>query len=99
MLFRSVHIGQLANKFVVDAREVVKTGDIVNVKVMEVDMARKRIGLSMKLGDAPARRDAPRENRYEGAPRGQRSGQATGQDASPSTAIAGAFAKLQRSGK
>ncbi|HAU57114.1 MAG TPA: RNA-binding transcriptional accessory protein, partial [Comamonadaceae bacterium] len=42
-----VHVSQLAHKFVSDAREVVKTGDIVKVKVMEVDVERKRIGLSM----------------------------------------------------
>ena len=86
-----VHVSQLSHKFVNDAREVVKTGDIVKVKVMEVDVARKRIGLSMKLGDAPTRRDAPRENRYEGVGRGQR------QPGPPvNTAMAGAFAKLQR---
>ncbi|MCX7242742.1 MAG: Tex family protein, partial [Polaromonas sp.] len=44
-----VHVSQLANKFVTDAREVVKTGDIVKVRVTEVDVARKRIGLTMKL--------------------------------------------------
>ena len=38
-----VHVSQLSHKFVNDAREVVKTGDIVKVKVMEVDVARKRI--------------------------------------------------------
>ncbi len=62
-----VHVSQLANKFVEDAREIVKTGDIVKVKVMEVDVARKRIGLSMRLDAAPARRDGPRDNRFEGA--------------------------------
>ena len=51
-----VHVSQLAHKFVNDAREVVKTGDIVRVKVMEVDVERKRIGLSMKLDAAPASR-------------------------------------------
>jgi uncharacterized protein len=95
-----VHVSQLSHKFVNDAREVVKTGDIVTVKVMEVDVARKRIGLSMKLGDAPTRRDAPRENRYEGAARGQRPPQGQRQPAAPvNTAMAGAFAKLQRPGK
>jgi uncharacterized protein len=95
-----VHVSQLSHKFVTDAREVVKTGDIVTVKVMEVDVARKRIGLSMKLGDAPTRRDAPRENRYEGAARGQRPPQGQRQPAAPmNTAMAGAFAKLQRPGK
>ncbi|HYF42493.1 MAG TPA: Tex family protein [Ramlibacter sp.] len=85
-----VHVSQLANRFVKDAREVVKTGDIVKVKVMEVDVARKRIGLSMKLGDAPARRDGPRDNRFEGAGRGQRPPAAQPLN----TAMAGAFAKL-----
>ncbi len=90
-----VHVSQLSHKFVNDAREVVKTGDIVKVKVMEVDVERKRIGLSMKLGEAPARRDGPRDNRFEGAGRGQRAPQ--GQRAAPpmNTAMAGAFAKLQ----
>ncbi|MDB5875135.1 MAG: putative transcriptional accessory protein [Ramlibacter sp.] len=86
-----VHVSQLSHKFVKDAREVVKTGDIVKVKVMEVDVPRKRIGLSMKLGDAPARRDEPRDNRFEGAGRGQRAPQAQ----PANTAMAGAFAKLQ----
>ena len=94
-----VHVSQLSHKFVNDAREVVKTGDIVRVLVMEVDVARKRIGLSMKLDAAPARRDAPRENRYEGAARGQRPPQGQRQAAPVNTAMAGAFAKLQGTGK
>ena len=88
-----VHVSQLAHKFVSDAREVVKTGDIVKVCVLEVDPARKRISLTMKLGEAPARGDrAPRsENRYEGPARGMRQ-----QPSAPvGTAMAGAFAKLQ----
>ncbi len=62
-----VHVSQLSHKFTTDAREVVKTGDIVKVRVTEIDVARKRIGLTMKLGDVPARRDAPRDNRFEGS--------------------------------
>jgi protein Tex len=50
-----VHVSQLAHRFVADAREVVKTGDIVKVRVLEIDLARKRIALTMKLDDAPAR--------------------------------------------
>jgi uncharacterized protein len=46
-----VHVSQLSNKFVSDAREVVKTGQIVKVRVLEVDLARKRISLTMKLDD------------------------------------------------
>ncbi len=97
-----VHVSQLSHKFVTDAREVVKTGDIVRVKVMEVDVARKRIGLSMKLDAAPARKDGPGgrasgDNRFEPANRQQRGG--VGQhrnerEQSPS-AMASAFSKLQ----
>jgi uncharacterized protein len=94
-----VHVSQLSNKFVTDAREVVKTGDIVKVRVTEVDVARKRIGLTMKLDAAPARRDAPRDNKFEGAARGARMPhqnfasrhEPTGQG----SAMASAFAKLQ----
>jgi uncharacterized protein len=85
-----VHVSQLANKFVTDAREVVKTGDIVKVRVTEVDIARKRIGLTMKLDAAPARRDAPRDNKFENAPRGVRTAPAV-----QGSAMASAFAKLQ----
>ncbi|MEJ8837353.1 Tex family protein [Ramlibacter sp. AN1133] len=86
-----VHVSQLSHKFVQDAREVVKTGDIVKVKVLEVDAARKRISLTMKLGAPVGRKDAPRDNRFEGAARGQR---ASGNPAIGS-AMQGAFAKLQ----
>jgi uncharacterized protein len=88
-----VHVSQLSNKFVSDAREVVKTGDIVKVRVVEVDVARKRIGLTMKLGDAIPQRGAPGENRFQGAAAGQRSRT----PAEPqSTAMASAFSKLKR---
>jgi len=46
-----VHISALSNKFVKDPREVVKAGDIVKVKVLEVDVARKRVALTMRLQD------------------------------------------------
>ncbi len=46
-----VHISVLSNQFVKDPREVVKAGDIVQVKVVEVDLPRKRIALSMRLND------------------------------------------------
>jgi protein Tex len=92
-----VHVSQLSHKFTTDAREVVKTGQIVKVKVMEIDVARKRIALSMKLDAAPARKDGPRENRFESA-RGQgagRGGYTAPQRAPQETAMGGAFAKLQ----
>jgi len=48
-----VHISALSHSFIKDPREVVKAGDIVKVKVMEVDIPRKRIGLSMRMDDEP----------------------------------------------
>lgn len=47
-----VHISALADRFVKDPHEVVKAGDVVKVKVMEVDLKRKRIGLTMRLSDS-----------------------------------------------
>ena len=95
-----VHVSQLSNKFITDAREVVKTGDIVKVKVTEVDVARKRIGLTMKLIDAaPANAQRTRENRFEGGPRqGQQAHRSQGPAQSVNagqSAMASAFAKLQ----
>ena len=90
-----VHVSQLSNKFVQDAREVVKTGQIVKVKVLEVDVARGRISLTMKLDAAPARRDGPRENRYEAAGRGHGS-RPRHDDAAAPSAMAAAFAKLRQ---
>lgn len=53
-----VHVSQLADRFVKDPHEVVKTGQVVKVTVVEVDVPRKRIGLSMKKdGGASARED------------------------------------------
>jgi protein Tex len=50
-----VHVSQLADRFVKDPREVVKAGDVVKVRVVEVDVARKRIALTMRSGEvAPA---------------------------------------------
>ena len=50
-----VHISALANTFVKDPRSVVKPGDVVRVKVLEVDQARKRIALTMRLDEAGRR--------------------------------------------
>ena len=58
-----VHISALADRFVKDPHEVVKTGDLVKVKVMEVDKPRKRIALTMRLGDDPRDRTASQEPR------------------------------------
>lgn len=89
-----VHVSQLANKFVNDAREVVKTGDIVKVKVLEVDVPRKRISLTMRLDATAPRRDGPRDNRFEHAGRGQQPRR--NNEPAPQSAMASAFAKLKR---
>lgn len=84
-----VHISMLADKFVSDPRDVVKAGDVVKVKVVEVDVARKRIALTMRLDD-----DKPTEKRdFRQPEKQQRSGR--GQQPSNS-AMADAFAKLKR---
>jgi protein Tex len=88
-----VHVSQLANRFVKDAREVVKTGDIVSVRVVEVDLARGRIALTMKQGAAaPAAGGHSPAARDERAPRGP---QRASSDSPPPGAMAAAFAKLR----
>ena len=97
-----VHVSALSNRFVKDPHEVVKPGQIVKVKVLEVDVARKRISLSMKLDAASERKDGPQaarsDNRFEHAGRDQRQRSGGGHIASPPTnagsAMASAFAKL-----
>ena len=92
-----VHVSQLANRFVSDAREVVKTGQIVKVRVVEVDLARKRIALTMKL-DAPTQTRGERgDNRYTPAARGERARPNAGTAAPAGQgAMAAAFSKLQK---
>lgn len=64
-----VHISALSHSFVKDPRDVVKAGDIVKVKVMEVDIPRKRIGLSMRLDDEPGAETSGNTGRGERKPR------------------------------
>lgn len=95
-----VHISALSDKFVKDPREVVKAGDVVKVKVMAVDIPRKRIGLSMRLADDP--RDA--EQRPSAATERGKSARARPPQAAKNpqqppanNAMAAAFAGLKRS--
>lgn len=62
-----VHVSQLADRFVKDPHEVVKAGDVVRVRVTEVDVARKRIGLTMRKDNAPT--DRPAREAAKPAPR------------------------------
>jgi len=67
-----VHISALSDRFIDDPRSVVKAGDIVTVKVMSVDIPRKRVGLSMRLDDQPETENAA--NKGSGSPTDPRSG-------------------------
>jgi protein Tex len=92
-----VHVSQLANKFVSDAREVVRTGQVVKVRVVEVDLARKRIALTMKL-EAPtgaAKAASGGDNRFRPAARGEQPRGRAPEPAVGGNAMAAAFAKLQ----
>jgi uncharacterized protein len=88
-----VHVSQLANKFVKDAREVVKTGDIVKVRVVEVDLARQRIALTMKL-DAPAAGERRGEQAFRPAVRGERAPARNGREPAIGS-MAAAFERLR----
>ena len=91
-----VHISALADKFVKDPREVVKAGDIVRVKVMDVDPARKRIGLSMRLNDKAGQQAGKRDKQHRGSG-SDRLAKKPRQDKQPSnTALAAAFANARR---
>lgn len=101
-----VHISALSHEFVKDPREVVKAGDIVKVKVMEVDIPRKRIGLSMRLDDEPGesgrseRAHGDRKNagkNRQGA--GNRQNGRGRQEQQPQGAMAGALAQALASAK
>ncbi len=97
-----VHISALADKFVKDPREVVKAGDVVKVKVLEVDIPRKRIALSMRLSDESARPEKPdQENQSRrGKPQANKSRQGPRrekpQQPQPQGAMAEAFARLKK---
>jgi uncharacterized protein len=79
-----VHVSQLGDKFVSDPHEIVKAGDVVKVRVVEVDVARKRIGLTMKKDSGEARERAA-ERSDTGASKGQ-GPKGRHQPAGPSTA-------------
>ncbi|BBA33785.1 transcription accessory protein TEX [Methylocaldum marinum] len=94
-----VHISHLSDRFVKDPREVVKAGDVVKVKVLEVDVPRRRIGLSMKKDAA----DAPRSERGPSIPSGKAAAPKTKKPRQeslprPQGAMAEALAKALRKG-
>ena len=102
-----VHVSALADKFVKDPREVVKAGQVVKVKVMEVDQDRKRIGLSMRLTD-DARDHAQNKSQDTPRARPQNKSSKSGKKSRPAkpsakpaaqpgnSAMADAFARLKQ---
>ncbi|RUO41888.1 RNA-binding transcriptional accessory protein [Pseudidiomarina aestuarii] len=99
-----VHVSALSDKFISDPREVVKAGDIVKVKVLEVDLPRKRIGLTMRLTDeVPAATGAPaaRAEKRSSSPAQHKQKPATkpapAANSAMGSAFADAFAKAKKS--
>ena len=98
-----VHVSQLADRFVKDPREVVKAGDIVKVRVVDVDLKRRRVALTMKLqqGAADGRGKSVETKRSEPAPGrptpGNPAAGSVPRRETPSTSMAAAFGKLSRS--
>jgi len=98
-----VHVSALADKFVKDPHEVVKAGQVVKVKVLEVDVKRRRIGLTMKLNDSVPSNTAARSQAGErvnnnGAKTSAKPSSQRQQGSSApagNTAFAEAFAKLK----
>jgi uncharacterized protein len=86
-----VHISALSEKFVKDPREVVKAGDVVRVKVVEVDLPRKRIALTMRLTDA-----TPAAAKAGAAPLSAKARTQQARQPEPVGAMASAFARLKR---
>lgn len=102
-----VHISSLADKFVDDPHKVVKAGDIVKVKVMEVDLQRKRIALTMRLDEQPgesgSRRSSPERTPDRQRPANNNARQArndkkpdNGNNSAMGDALAAAFGKMKR---
>lgn len=99
-----VHISAITDKFIKDPREVIKTGEVVKVKVMEVDAARNRIALSMRLDDMAeqhGKKDANKSeqhksNNTKNHRQNKNRSHNTSKAEQPITAMAAAFAKMKK---
>jgi uncharacterized protein len=99
-----VHISAMSDTFISDPRQVVKAGDIVKVKVMEVDVARKRIGLSMRMSDdaneqADKRGTPSSSKRPANRPSTQAKSRPSSNNAQSGGTMADLFAQAQKKGK
>ncbi|HTJ93707.1 MAG TPA: S1 RNA-binding domain-containing protein, partial [Pararobbsia sp.] len=94
-----VHVSAMSNKFIKDPHEVVKAGQVVKVKVLEVDVKRQRIALTMRLSDdvVPASGGGVQAgDRGAGRTGGAARGSRQRESAAPENAMAAAFAKLKQ---
>ena len=94
-----VHVSQLADRFVKDPRDVVKAGQIVKVRVLDVDIKRKRISLTMRKDSSQAGASAPRTDRdarNTGGGRDARGGKPEPRDKPPQGALGAALAEALR---
>ncbi|HEX7762859.1 MAG TPA: helix-hairpin-helix domain-containing protein, partial [Cellvibrio sp.] len=94
-----VHISSLTDKFISDPHQVVKAGDIVKVKVLEVDIDRKRIALTMRMDEQPAAKGADNNKASARPQQNKAANRAPKQDSSNAAmgdAFAAAFAKLKK---
>ncbi|HEV3427956.1 MAG TPA: Tex family protein [Paraburkholderia sp.] len=101
-----VHVSALSTKFIKDPHEVVKAGQVVKVKVLDVDVKRQRIALTMRMDDDPASAaqrsggagggNRDRGDRNDRGGNANRGGGQRSRDAEPAGAMAAAFAKLKR---
>jgi uncharacterized protein len=98
-----VHISALSNTFVKDPHTVVKAGQVVKVKVLEVDVKRKRIALTMRLSDSapqpgaqPQQRGDREDRKRLGQQQGRQERAQAGNNAPVNNSMAAAFAKLKR---
>jgi uncharacterized protein len=90
-----VHISALSHTFVKDPHSVVKAGQVVKVKVVEVDPKRKRIALTMRLDDSPTPAGAKPQQRGDRTDAARLATQQRREPTAPSNAMAAAFAKLK----
>ena len=90
-----VHVSALSDRFVKDPHEIVKAGQVVKVKVLEVDLPRQRISLTMRMSDEPGKGRSHDAGQQRGAPLSRQ--QARHNDPAPAgNAMAAAFARLKK---
>lgn len=97
-----VHISALSHEFIKDPREVVKAGDIVKVKVMDVDIPRKRIALTMRMDDQPGAPDQKSQRQSRSGATAKQESRSSGpakRDDGPQGAMAGALAQAMASAR